>query len=298
MAPLSMPESASVAIPCQAHFSSFSTEIAPSVKSSGGHLAAFASSPHVCPKADSKHHGYRPQAPSTSKWKPVKWLSSSKVSTLARQKGYPDGARKRETNTRHKNKHTLIFLIPNTTHLRSYDVSIEPDSDLRDIKEYLTKLLKDDQGQEAVTIVVELLHVLRKKNTDLELRIHKFQRQQYRQKSEGFCSKQLDFFLQLLADKNDADAKEAKEFDPAESAITTVAMAAKNYLFLGSQAGGETAAIIYTVLGSCKVIGVNPSAYLRDVFDKLANGWKANQLEELLPKQRQAARDPPVQVAA
>lgn len=77
-----------------------------------------------------------------------------------------------------------------------------------------------------------------------------------------------------------------------------VAIGRKNYLFVGSEAGGETSAIIYTVLGSCKVIGVNPNAYLRDVFDKLANGWKMNRLEELLPKQWQAARDPPVQEAA
>ena len=72
---------------------------------------------------------------------------------------------------------------------------------------------------------------------------------------------------------------------PAERAITMVAIGRKNYLFVGSEAGGETAAILYTVLGSCKVIGVNPNAYLRDVFDKLANGWKSSQLEGLLPKQ-------------
>jgi transposase len=77
-----------------------------------------------------------------------------------------------------------------------------------------------------------------------------------------------------------------------------VAIGRKNYLFVGSEAGGKTAAIIYTVLGSCKVIGVNPNAYLRDDFDKLANGWKMNRLEELLPKQWQAARDPPVLEAA
>ena len=85
---------------------------------------------------------------------------------------------------------------------------------------------------------------------------------------------------------------------PVKRAITTVAVSRKNYLFVGSEAGGETAAIVYTVLGSCKVIGVDPNAYLRDVFDKLANGWKASRLEELLPKRWQAARDPPVQVAA
>jgi hypothetical protein len=35
---------------------------------------------------------------------------------------------------------------------------------------------------------------------------------------------------------------------------------------------------------------VNLNAYLRDVFDKLTNGWKMNQLEDLLPKQWQGVR--------
>ena len=51
-------------------------------------------------------------------------------------------------------------------------------------------------------------------------------------------------------------------------------------------------------LGSCKLLGLDPNAYLRDVFDKLANGWKSSQLEELLPKQWLASRDPPVKLAA
>ena len=85
---------------------------------------------------------------------------------------------------------------------------------------------------------------------------------------------------------------------PVERAITSVAIGRKNYLFVGSQAGGERAAIIYTVLGSCKLLGLDPNAYLRDVFDKLANGWKSSQLEELLPKQWLASRDPPVKLAA
>jgi hypothetical protein len=45
-------------------------------------------------------------------------------------------------------------------------------------------------------------------------------------------------------------------------------------------------------------LGLDPNAYLRDVFDKLANGWKSSQLEELLPKQWLASRDPPVKLAA
>lgn len=85
---------------------------------------------------------------------------------------------------------------------------------------------------------------------------------------------------------------------PAERAITTIAVGRKNYLFAGSDAGGERAAIIYTVLGSCKTAGVDPFAYLRDVLDKIANGWPAKRIDELLPQEWGAARGPPVEQAA
>ena len=85
---------------------------------------------------------------------------------------------------------------------------------------------------------------------------------------------------------------------PAERAIRSIAVTRKNYLFVGSDPAGERAAIVYTVLGSCKLAGVDPHAYLRDVLDKLAHRWKAKRLAELLPKQWQASRDPPGQVAA
>jgi len=84
----------------------------------------------------------------------------------------------------------------------------------------------------------------------------------------------------------------------AERAITTIAVGRKNYLFAGSDAGGERAAVIYTVLGSCKTAGVDPFAYLRDVLDKIANGWSAKRIDELLPQQWGAARGPPAELAA
>ncbi|MFC1611093.1 IS66 family transposase [Myxococcota bacterium] len=85
---------------------------------------------------------------------------------------------------------------------------------------------------------------------------------------------------------------------PAERAITTVAVARKNFLFAGSDASGERAAIIFSVLSSCALAEVEPSSYLRDVFEKIANGWTAKRIDELLPEAWQAARDPPAEVVA
>ena len=68
-----------------------------------------------------------------------------------------------------------------------------------------------------------------------------------------------------------------------ERAIRTVAVGRRNYLFAGSDTGGERAAIAYSVLGSCALVGADPWAYLRDVFTKISSGWPQKRIEELLP---------------
>jgi transposase len=62
----------------------------------------------------------------------------------------------------------------------------------------------------------------------------------------------------------------------------------KNFLFLGSDAKGERAAALYTVLETA-----NLEAYLADVIDRMATGHPINRLSELLPwnwKQKETAR--------
>jgi hypothetical protein len=62
-----------------------------------------------------------------------------------------------------------------------------------------------------------------------------------------------------------------------------IAVTRKNFLFLGSEAGGERAAVLYTVLESAKLNGLNPEAYLADIIDRMAKGHPINRLSELLP---------------
>ncbi len=56
----------------------------------------------------------------------------------------------------------------------------------------------------------------------------------------------------------------------------------KNYLFLGSDAGGERAATMYSLLGTAKLNGINPEAYLRHVLTVIAD-HPVNRVDELLP---------------
>ncbi len=56
----------------------------------------------------------------------------------------------------------------------------------------------------------------------------------------------------------------------AERALRAVALGRKNYLFAGSDAGGERAASIYSLIGTAKLNGLDPEAYLREVLERIA----------------------------
>jgi hypothetical protein len=61
-----------------------------------------------------------------------------------------------------------------------------------------------------------------------------------------------------------------------------VAIGRKNWLFLGSETGGRTAAILMSLLGSCWANRVNAWAYLKDVLDRMPV-TPEDHLEQLLP---------------
>jgi transposase len=68
----------------------------------------------------------------------------------------------------------------------------------------------------------------------------------------------------------------------AERALRVVALGRKNYLFAGSNAGGERAAAIYSLLGSAKLNGLDPEIYLYHVLEHIAD-HPISRIAELLP---------------
>jgi transposase len=68
----------------------------------------------------------------------------------------------------------------------------------------------------------------------------------------------------------------------AERSLRTVALGRRSYLFAGSDAGGERAAAMYTLIGSCKLNKIDPESYLRYVFERIAD-HPINRIDDLLP---------------
>jgi transposase len=68
----------------------------------------------------------------------------------------------------------------------------------------------------------------------------------------------------------------------SERMLRMAVIGRRNYLFAGSEAGAERAAIFYSLVASCKVNGHDPFSYFNDILKKVSS-WPANKIDELLP---------------
>jgi transposase len=78
------------------------------------------------------------------------------------------------------------------------------------------------------------------------------------------------------------DGRLALDNNPAERALRGVAIGRKNYLFAGSDRGGERAAAMYSLIETAKLNDINPEAYLRDVLTRIAD-HPMKRIVDLLP---------------
>lgn len=70
--------------------------------------------------------------------------------------------------------------------------------------------------------------------------------------------------------------------NPVENCIRPIALGKKNWLFAGSERAGQRAAVIQTLLGTAKLNGLDPAAWLKDTLGKLPT-WPNSHIDELLP---------------
>ena len=78
------------------------------------------------------------------------------------------------------------------------------------------------------------------------------------------------------------DGKLNIDNNPVENSIRPVAIGRKNYLFAGSHEAAKRSAMLYSLMGTCKLHGINPFLWLRDVLQRIAT-HPINKIEGLLP---------------
>jgi transposase len=79
------------------------------------------------------------------------------------------------------------------------------------------------------------------------------------------------------------DARLKLDNNSAERQLRRVALGRKNWLFAGNEDGADRACVLYSLLATCKLHGVNPFEYLRDVIPRVGD-HPARAVLELCPK--------------
>jgi len=70
--------------------------------------------------------------------------------------------------------------------------------------------------------------------------------------------------------------------NPVENSIRPVALGRKNYLFCGSHEAAQRSVVLYSLLGTCKMHGIEPHGWLKNTLKKIA-AHPINRIQELLP---------------
>jgi transposase len=68
-----------------------------------------------------------------------------------------------------------------------------------------------------------------------------------------------------------------------ERTIRPLALNRKNALFAGSDGGAEHWAVVASLIETCKLLGVEPHAYLAEIITRIVNGHPQSRLDDLLP---------------
>lgn len=68
----------------------------------------------------------------------------------------------------------------------------------------------------------------------------------------------------------------------AERGMRTIAIGRKNYLFVGSEAGGKSAAIAYTLIETAKLNAIDPHAWVADTLARIPD-YKIKKVDDVLP---------------
>ena len=102
----------------------------------------------------------------------------------------------------------------------------------------------------------------------------------------GYCLKQWAALTEFVH-----DGLLPLDNNLCERQIRSLALGRKNYLFAGSDAGAERAAILYSLLRTAALAGIDTYAYLIKLLERLAAGWPQRRIDELLPENHMPASE-------
>jgi transposase len=97
-------------------------------------------------------------------------------------------------------------------------------------------------------------------------------------KALGYGIERWDYLMTYAT-----DGKLNIDNNPVERSIRPIAIGRKNYLFAGSHEAAQRSAMLYSLLGTCKLNGINPFIWLKDVLQRLP-AHPINKIQELLPQ--------------
>ena len=99
---------------------------------------------------------------------------------------------------------------------------------------------------------------------------------------KGALAKAIDYALSNWAAlcRYCEDGRLSIDNNAAERALRTVAVGRKNWIVFGNEHGGEAAAVMYSLIATCKEHGIDPRTYLRDVLLRIG---KVSEVKELTP---------------
>lgn len=98
------------------------------------------------------------------------------------------------------------------------------------------------------------------------------------EEARRYASQQLDFFKRCFT-----DGRFEIDNGDVERGMRRIAIGRRNWLFAGASTGAPRLAVAYTLVESCRRLGIPTNEYLRDVMTKVHDGWSMRRIGELTP---------------
>jgi hypothetical protein len=187
-----------------------------------------------------------------------------------------------------QSQRTLIYEACCWAHVRRkfYDITVSSDNALiaHEVIEQISKVYAVESEVRGAFPEVRLTARQEKSKALVEELFVSFKKVKNKLPQKGSTVKAINYALnnEIALKRFLDDGTIEIDNNIAERALRSVAVGRKNWLFAGSDYGGESAARIYTIIETCKLNNVDPWAYIRKVLSVIQD-YNSQKISELLP---------------